>query len=220
MSFRALALLVTLAILPGCSPYDRGRGAAAGLGSPVNQASRASGALAAANLAKKNKPAADKFDRPKAEPNEMINAGLCFKLMDRNADGKLEAIEWPISAAAIAQGAPSFKDADADLDKAVTAYEWTSFARPRFYQAPYAQADIAGLFTEQDKDHGKKLTPEELSQFVKALPNATRDALYLETKSISEWMLGADKNHDYALDLAELEALIASLMLRRMGDVG
>ncbi len=205
MSFRALAVLVTLAILPGC-----------GLG-PITQAARAGGSLAAS--AAKKKPATDKFERPKAEPAELINAGLCFRLMDRNGDTKLEAIEWAIPDAAVAAGAPGFKDADLDLDKAVSAFEWTTFARPRFAQKPWASVDIAAGFKAHDKDEGRKLTPEEFGQFVKGLPGDQRDALYLDTKSISDWMLGADKNHDYALDQPELEALLASLMLRRLGDV-
>lgn len=205
MSFRALALVVALAILPGC-----------GVG-PLNAAKAAGGALGAS--AAKKKPPTDKFERPKAEAAELINAGLCFRLMDRNGDTKLEPLEWAISDAAVAAGAPGFKDADLDLDKAVSAFEWTTFARPRFAGKPWALVDIAAGFKEADKDEGRKLTPEEFNQFVKALPGEQRDALYLETKSISDWMLGADKNHDYALDQPELEALLASLMLRRLGDV-
>lgn len=205
MSVRALAVLVTLALLPGC-----------GLGAPM-AAKRTAGALDAASA--KKKPTPPKLQRPQSAPPELDAAGFTFRWMDRNADGTIEPLEWPIPAAANALGAPGFADVDADLDKKVTAFEWNTFALPRFHGAAYAQVDVIESFKAQDKDHGGKLTPDEFKQWLKALPEGALDALYLDTKSVSEWVLAADKNHDYGLDQAELETLLASLIMRRLGDV-
>jgi hypothetical protein len=210
---RALASLMTLTLLAGC-------------GAPaLNATSRAAGGVGALRTLKGDKPAPRKQDAGKLVTKKPVdpvpaNVARVFAVLDANGDARVTAAEWPYDAARVERGAAALAQADKDRDGGVTRPEWTAFAQPRFADASFAQVAIPEAFAAADLDASGKLTADETYQLTKALPTRVREALYFDTEPTSHWVKLGDADRDFALDLGEVERLLATLMVRRFGDVG
>ena len=165
--------------------------------------------------------ASGKLKKPTTTVNPTVakTVEMVFRVLDRNADGAIDALEWPFDADLIARGAPALALADADEGKKVEPAEWAAFATPRFTGPAFALVDLPAGLAKADKDGDGKLTPDETTAFFKALTAATRESLYLDTQPAAKWVEQADKNKDFALDKGELEHLLTGLIVRRMGDL-
>lgn len=195
---------------------------------PMTAADRASGGFAAAAKlggGKAGGTGGGKRDAGKLVSKKPVspvptNAGLMFRLLDANADGAVTPAEWPYDAASIERGATPHATADKNHDGRIGEDEWMAFATARFQDAPFVAVDIAEGFLRVDLDASEKLTADEVGLFIGWLEAPVRASLYLDGEPISAWVKAGDLNRDFALDRAELERLLAQLMVRRFGDVG